>query len=145
MFDLFRSRDTAVRIVLGALMLLVAASMLLYLVPGGPSVCGTRSDDGQIAAEVGGDKITVQEVNARVQSALRNQHIPERLLYVYIPRIVDGLVRERAMAYEARRLGFESQRRRPRQRHSIHRRRAVQRPQHLPALRRRAGHDHSPV
>ncbi|MGA2182159.1 MAG: peptidylprolyl isomerase [Bryobacteraceae bacterium] len=106
MFNLFRSRDKAVRIVLGALLLLVATSMLLYLVPGGPTA-GTRNTDDQIAAEVGGEAITAQEVQARIQSALRNQHVPENLLYVYVPRIVDGLIRERAMAWEARRLGLE--------------------------------------
>ena len=105
MFDLFRSRDKAVRIVLGALLLLVAASMLLYLVPGGTST-GSRGEQ-QIAAEVGGDVITAQEIQQHVQDAIRNQHIPDRLMYVYLPRIAQGLIRERAMAYEARRLGIE--------------------------------------
>ncbi len=105
MFDLFRRRDTAVRVVLGAIMLLVAVSMLLYLVPSGPTA-GMRNTDN-IAAEIGGEAITQQEVEARIQNAVRNQRVPENLMYVYVPRIVDGLIRERAMAYEARRLGIE--------------------------------------
>jgi peptidyl-prolyl cis-trans isomerase D len=106
MFDLFRSRDKFVRIVLGGLLLIVAASMLLYLVPGGPSA-GTRDNSDQVAAEVGGEPITVQQVNAQIETQLRSQHIPENLLYVYVPRILEGMVRQKAMAWEAQRLGLQ--------------------------------------
>ena len=106
MFDLFRSRDKFVRIVLGGLLLIVAASMLLYLVPGGPSA-GTRDNNDQVAAEVGGDPITVQQINAQIETQLRSQHIPDNLLYVYVPRIVENMVRQKAMAWEAQRLGLQ--------------------------------------
>ena len=48
MFDLFRSRDKAVRILLGALLVLVALSMLTYLIPTYDT--GSGSPDGQVVA-----------------------------------------------------------------------------------------------
>ncbi len=104
MFDLFRSRDKAVRIVLGAMLLVVAASMLLYLVPGGTPTAGSTSD--QVIAEVAGQPVTVQDIESQLQSMTRNQRIPSNLLYVYAPQIVEQMVHQRAMAYEANRLGL---------------------------------------
>ena len=104
MFDLFRSREKSVRIVLGALLLLVALSMLTYLVPnyntGGPA----RADE--VVASVGGDEITVYEVQHLVQNALKGRQLPPALVANYIPQIVDQMVSDRALAYEAQRLGL---------------------------------------
>ncbi|MDE3166665.1 MAG: hypothetical protein KGN36_12740, partial [Acidobacteriota bacterium] len=59
MFDLFRSREKTVRIMLSGLLLVVAASMLVYLVP------NYNTDGGAndvIVAEVGKEAITLPEV-----------------------------------------------------------------------------------
>ena len=56
MFDLFRSRDKAVRILLGGLLLLVAFSMLTYLVPSYNT--GSSSTD-VVIADIGKDSITL--------------------------------------------------------------------------------------
>jgi len=104
MFDLFRSREKSVRIVLGALLLLVALSMLTYLVPnyntGGPA----RAD--QIVASVGSVDITVGEVQHLVQNAMRGKQLPPELVSTYVPQMVDQMVTDRALAFEAQRLGL---------------------------------------
>src|SRR5437764_259302 len=105
MFNLFRSRDKAVRIMLGGLLLLVSLSMLTYLVPSYNSGGGGASDI--VVAEVGKEKILMPEVQKMIQMALRGQQLPPEFVPHYVPQIIQNMVSERAMIYEAKRLGFE--------------------------------------
>jgi peptidyl-prolyl cis-trans isomerase D len=105
MFDLFRSRDKAVRILLGALLLLVALSMLTYLIPTYDTGGGTGN--GQVVAEVGKDVITVPDVQRVIQNNLRDRQLPTELLPNFIPQMVQDLITDRALQYEADRLGFQ--------------------------------------
>ena len=105
MFDLFRSREKSVRILLGALLLLVALSMLTYLVPSYNT--GSSSSD-TIIAEIGKDDvITLPEVQRLIQNTVRGRQLPPDILPTYIPSMVQQLVTDRALAYEAARLGFQ--------------------------------------
>lgn len=105
MFDLFRSREKSVRILLGVLLGLVALSMLVYLIPGGPGSGGISSQN--IVAQIGGDKITTTDVQRAIQNVTRGQtNLPKGLLAMYIPTIVNQLVEEKALAYKARELGL---------------------------------------
>ncbi len=104
MFDLFRSRDKAVRILLGALLLMVAISMLTYLVPNYNNGASNPSD--VVIADIGNDTLTLPEVQRQVQNTVRGRQLPPQVLPNFIPQIVDSMVTERATAYEAERLGF---------------------------------------
>ena len=106
MFDLFRSRAKAVRILLGVMLGMVAISMLLYLIPGAGTTT-TNSQNDQIVAEIGKDVLTLQDVELGIQQQLRTNQIPPDLVQVVIPQQVDQMVEERAIAYEAKQLGFE--------------------------------------
>lgn len=105
MFDLFRSREKSVRILLGVLLGLVALSMVTYLIPGGYGDSGTGAPT--VVAEVGGEPVTARMVQMQLQNALRNKSIPQGLEDYYVPQLVNQMVSERAMAYEAQRLGFQ--------------------------------------
>jgi peptidyl-prolyl cis-trans isomerase D len=105
MFDLFRSRDKAVRILLGGLLLLVAFSMLTYLIPTYDT--GAAGGTGQVIAEVGKDQIMLQDVQRLIQNNLRSRQLPPEILPNFIPQMVQDLISERALAYEAERLGFQ--------------------------------------
>ncbi|MEO8372773.1 MAG: peptidylprolyl isomerase [Candidatus Solibacter sp.] len=103
MFDLFRSRDKAVRILLGGLLLLVAFSMLTYLVPQYGN--GTAGSD-QVIAEIGKDTITLAETQRLIQAQMRSRQLPVDILPTYIPQMLDQMVAERAMVMEAERIGL---------------------------------------
>jgi peptidyl-prolyl cis-trans isomerase D len=104
MLDLFRRRDKAVRILLGGLLLLVALSMLTYLVPSYGT--GGSSGTDTVVAEVGRDAITVPDVQQVIQMNLRGNRMPPEMAAFQIPRIIDSIVTEHALAYEAQRMGF---------------------------------------
>ena len=103
MFDLFRSREKAVRIVLGAILGLVSLSMLTYLIPNYNS--GGSSD--VIVAEIGKDTITLPEVQRGVQNTMKGRQLPPELLPNFVPQVVDQMITDRALAYEATQLGFQ--------------------------------------
>ncbi len=105
MFDLFRRRDKSVRILLGVLLGLVALSMLVYLIPGGPG--GSSAAGQNVVAVVGDSKITAQDLQRTVQQIQsRQQNMPKALLAFYIPSIVSQMIDAKAMAYKAREIGL---------------------------------------
>jgi len=103
MFDLFRSRDKAVRFLLGGLLMLVAISMVTYLIPGAGS--SSRADD-DVVAEIGKETITTREVQKTVQDAVRQKQIPSEMVSFYMPRVIDQLITDNALVYEAKRMGM---------------------------------------
>jgi peptidyl-prolyl cis-trans isomerase D len=105
MFDLFRSREKGMRIMLGVMGGLLGLSMLTYLIPNYNAGGGPSGDS--IVADIGKDPITTQEVQQLVQSSLRGRQIPPEIIPTYVPQLVDNLISERALQYEAERLGFE--------------------------------------
>ncbi|MES1258614.1 MAG: peptidyl-prolyl cis-trans isomerase [Acidobacteriota bacterium] len=107
MFDLFRSREKSVRILLTVMLGLVALSMVTYLIPGSGSGIGGTTADKTLVAQIGKDEITSQEVSRAIQNMTRNRQLPPELLSIYAPQIVQQMINERAMAYEAGRLGFK--------------------------------------
>lgn len=107
MFDLFRSRDKAVRILLGAILMLVALSMVTYLIPGsGGSGFGGGSANSNVAIDVGGEKVSAVELQRMIQNAMRQGGVPPSLMQLYIAQIIQQAVTAEAMLYEAKRQGL---------------------------------------
>jgi peptidyl-prolyl cis-trans isomerase D len=104
MFDLFRSQDKMKRIMLGGILGIVSIGMLLYLIPG-QSVPSMGEE--QVVAEIGGDKITARQVYRRIQGTFKNNPLPPDVLEVYVPQLIEAMLADRAVAYEAARMGFK--------------------------------------
>lgn len=105
MFDLFRSRAKAVKILMGALLTMVALSMLVYLIPGAGTPLGNPND--QVVAEIGKEAVTVPEIEQQIRNVLGNRQLPPEMVATYVPQIVDQAIADRAVAYEGQRLGFQ--------------------------------------
>ena len=105
MFDLFRSRDKAVRIFLTALLSLVALSMVAYLIPGYGGSGATPNDN--VVAEVGKRTVTVHDVQMAIRASTKNREIPPAMMAHYVPQMIEQMITEKALIYEANRLGFQ--------------------------------------
>ncbi len=93
------------RILLGVLLTLVAASMLIYLIPGGPG--GPSASGENVIAAVGDEKVTTADLDRAVQRVTRGQaNLPKGLLAMYVPSLVNQMIESKAMAYKAREMGL---------------------------------------
>ncbi len=106
MFDLFRSSQKGKKILLSVVLGVVALSMLLYLIPGaGSSLGGTTND--QVVAEIGTEQVTVAQVETQVRNITQGRQLSPDVVSAILPQIVEQTITDRALAYEAKRLGFE--------------------------------------
>ncbi len=105
MFNLFRSREKSVRYLLGAILVVISLSMLLYLIPGGP---GSSNATGQnVLATVGDAKITVTDIQGAIERMMGAQkNIPRSFMSMYVPTVVNQYVEMYAKAYKAKQLGL---------------------------------------
>jgi peptidyl-prolyl cis-trans isomerase D len=104
MFDLFRSREKYTRYILGALLVIVALSMVITLVPGYGSGGGNAD---AVLAKIGGDDLTLQEASVNLQAAMKQGRIPPEVAEMYVPLYVNKMIAERALAYQAKRMGLQ--------------------------------------
>ncbi|HWC97051.1 MAG TPA: peptidyl-prolyl cis-trans isomerase [Candidatus Sulfopaludibacter sp.] len=105
MFDLFRSREKSVRILLGALLCVVALSMLTYLIPTYGQ--GNTSSSDSVIATVGSESVTLLDMQKIIQGTMRNRQLPPGTLVTFIPQMVQEAITDRALAYEAAQMGFQ--------------------------------------
>lgn len=106
MFDLFRSRQKAVRYMLIGLLSVVALSMVTYLIPGFGTTQATNANDDQTVAQIGDTKLTAQDVVLQMERFMQRGPLPPDMIDAYLPQMVDQMVDERAMDYEFARLGL---------------------------------------
>jgi len=107
MFDLFRSRQKAMRYLLVGILSIVAISMVVTLIPGYGSSSGASANDSVIA-DIGPHKLTVQEVTQRMQALAQGGQIPPQMMQTYLPQMIDQMLEQRAVNYEFERLGLKA-------------------------------------
>jgi peptidyl-prolyl cis-trans isomerase D len=106
MFDLFRlgNREKLKKYGMVALLALVSASMLLYLVPNYDRNSGSND---MVVAQIGKETVTETEVRHTIQALTKGRQLPAEVVPNYVPEMINQIITERAMAYEADRLGLQ--------------------------------------
>jgi peptidyl-prolyl cis-trans isomerase D len=92
-----------VRILLGAVVLVLGGSMLLYLVPQSP-VSGEISTD--TVARIGDESVSVQDVRQQLNQIEQRNPNMRPLEALYAQQILKQLVFQKEIEYEAKRLGI---------------------------------------
>jgi peptidyl-prolyl cis-trans isomerase D len=105
MFDVFRSRDKAVRAFLIFLLGLVGLSMVTYLIPS--SGTGATTGDDAVIAQIGNEKVTATEINQTLRQMTQNRQLPAALLSIYAPQVIQQAINERALAWKANQMGMK--------------------------------------
>lgn len=98
MFDLFRRKDTNLRILLGVLLGLVALSMVVTLIPGFGSSGINMGAGEETVAKVCGEAVSAREVRLKVQQMLNRQQLPPESAAIFIPQFVDQYVAVKGVA-----------------------------------------------
>ena len=99
----FENQKTGVRILFGVIIGMLALSMLLYLVPQGPS---TTESAGDVVARVGDQTVTLSDINQQLNEIRQRNPIPRQLEALYANQILKQLVFQKEVEFEAKRLGI---------------------------------------
>ncbi len=92
------------RILLGAVVLVLAGGMLLYLVPSMPGTGDAASTDA--VATVGDQTVSMAEVRQQLQEIQQRNQVPKQLESLYARQILNQLIFQKEIEYEAKRLGI---------------------------------------
>lgn len=98
-----KQNQLAKRILFGAAGIVLGAGMLLYLVPQGPATGEVSTDT---VAKVGDESVTVKDIRQQLDQIERNNQVPRQLESFYAQQILQNLVFQRELEYEAKRLGI---------------------------------------
>ena len=106
MLNIFRQRQTLVKVVFGVVLFLVVITMVITLIPGLTGDFGDTAVAG-VAAEVGGEKITEFDVQQSVQQVSTRNKVPPEMMPFYTQQILNEMIVEKASVHEAERLGLK--------------------------------------
>src|SRR5215510_7377604 len=93
------------RIFLGIAVLILGNSMLLYLVPQGPATGGGGLSSDTIA-KIGDQTVTTRDVQQQLSQMERANQIPPQFRGIAAQNILQQLVRQKELEYEAKQLGI---------------------------------------
>jgi peptidyl-prolyl cis-trans isomerase D len=106
MFNLFRSSAKLTKYLLGGLLLIVAASMVTYLIPSTGLTAANDTGIDNVLAEVGGTTVTATQAKAAINRLVTNGQLPRDSVSVYLPQLIDQMIQDRAATYAFAKMGL---------------------------------------
>jgi peptidyl-prolyl cis-trans isomerase D len=104
MIKFLQSGNKAAKYLLAGFLLIIAASMVTYLIPG--FMTDTSASETGVVASVGGHDIHKEEVARMVQAQARGNQIPDFYLPILRQQAVRQLIQQAELQYESERMGL---------------------------------------
>jgi peptidyl-prolyl cis-trans isomerase D len=104
MIKFLQSGNKAAKYLLAGFLLIIAASMVTYLIPG--FMTDTSVSETGVVASVGGHEIRSEDVARAVQAQARGNQIPDFYLPILRQQAVRQLIQQAELQYESERMGL---------------------------------------
>jgi len=104
MIKFLQSGNKAAKYILAGFLLILAASMVTYLIPG--FMGDTAAGQSGVLASVGGHEVTGEQVSRVVQAQARGQQIPDFYVNMLRQQAVRQLIQQAEVFYESERMGL---------------------------------------
>jgi peptidyl-prolyl cis-trans isomerase D len=98
-------RNRWIKITMAVILGLIIVSMVVTLIPG--LMSGTVGGSPDAVASLGGHDITVADFQREFNQVTRNQAIPDMMRGIYARQVLDQMIFQQALEYEAGRLGIQ--------------------------------------
>jgi peptidyl-prolyl cis-trans isomerase D len=105
MIKFLQSGNKAAKYILAGFLLVLAASMVTYLIPGFTG--DTSNTESGVVASVGGREIHREEIARLVQAQARGNQIPEFYLPIMRQQALKQLIQQAEIQYESERMGLK--------------------------------------
>jgi len=105
MIKFLQSGNKAAKYILAGFLLILAASMVTYLIPG--FMGDTSATETGVVASVGGHEIHREEIARLVQAQARGNQIPEFYMPIMRQQALKQLIQQAEIQYESERMGLK--------------------------------------
>jgi peptidyl-prolyl cis-trans isomerase D len=105
MIKFLQSGNRAAKYILAGFLLILAASMVTYLIPG--FMGDTAASETGVVASVGGHEIHREEVARVVQAQARGNQIPDFYMPIMRQQAIKQLIQQAELQYESERMGLK--------------------------------------
>src|SRR5260370_22818673 len=106
MIRLLQCGNTAATYILGGFLVILALSMVAYLIPGFMTGSTEASGRTGVVAKVAGEEIRSDEVTKLAQAQMRSQRVPDFYVPILMNQAIQQIIQRQEVRYEAGRLGL---------------------------------------